>query len=85
MIEETLCQTRSMESAETKTIEVVVNGEPKRVPEGLDVARLLAWLAIDGSRVAVELNRAIVRKTEWNTTSVREGAQIEVVWFVGGG
>jgi thiamine biosynthesis protein ThiS len=76
---------RQMESAGTKTIEVVVNGEPKRAPEGLDVARLLAWLAIDGSRVAVELNRAVVRKTEWNSTPVVDGSQIEIVWFVGGG
>jgi thiamine biosynthesis protein ThiS len=74
-----------METAETKTIGVVVNGEPKRVPEGLDVERLLAWLAVDPSRVAVELNREIVRKTEWSTAMVREGAQIEIVWFVGGG
>jgi len=74
-----------MDRAETRTIEVVVNGEPKRVPEGLDVARLLAWLAIDASRVAVELNREIVRKTEWNSTPVQDGAQVEVVWFVGGG
>jgi thiamine biosynthesis protein ThiS len=85
MIEGAECQTGPMESAETKTIEVVVNGEPKRVPEGLDLARLLAWLAIDPSRVAVELNRKIVRKTEWNTAIVGGGAEIEIVWFVGGG
>ena len=85
MITETGCQILPMESAETKTIEVVVNGEPKRVPEGLDVARLLAWLAVDPSRVAVELNREIVRKMQWNSTPVQDGARIEIVWFVGGG
>jgi thiamine biosynthesis protein ThiS len=74
-----------MERSETKTIEVVVNGEPKQVPEGLDVARLLAWLAIDAARVAVELNREIVPKTQWNSTPVPNGAQVEIVWFVGGG
>jgi len=42
-----------MESAETKTIEVVVNGEARSVPEGLSLDRLLVWLAIDPSRVAV--------------------------------
>ena len=74
-----------METAETKTIEIVVNGEPARVPEGLDVARLLEFLEIDPARVAVELNRSIVRKQEWNTTAVEGGAQLEIVWFVGGG
>ena len=74
-----------MEPASTKTIEVVVNGSPKRVPEGLNVAQLLAFLEIDASRVAVELNRTIVRKVEWVATMVGEGANVEIVWFVGGG
>jgi len=74
-----------METAETKTIEIVVNGKTQRVPEGLNVARLLRFLEIDPSRVAVELNRAIVRKAEWDSARVDEGAQVEIVWFVGGG
>jgi thiamine biosynthesis protein ThiS len=74
-----------METAETKTIEIVVNGEPKRAPAGLNVTQLLGWLDADPARVAVELNRAIVRKTEWENTVVGDGAQLEVVWFVGGG
>jgi len=74
-----------METAETKTIEVVVNGSPKRVPRGLNVTALLRFLEIDPSRVAVELNREIVRKASWDATEVGEGAKLEVVWFVGGG
>jgi thiamine biosynthesis protein ThiS len=74
-----------MEVAETKTIEVVLNGEPKRVPQGFHVAQLLQSLGIDPARVAVELNRAIVRKQDWTATEVRDGAVLEVVWFVGGG
>lgn len=74
-----------MESAETKTIEVVVNGQPRRIPEGLNVRALLHFLEIDPSRVAVELNRAIVRKSDWDSSSVLAAANIEIVWFVGGG
>jgi len=74
-----------MEVAETKTIQIVLNGEPRRVPEGLDVAHLLEFLAIDGTKVAVELNRSIVRKKDWSTTPIEDGAELEVVWFVGGG
>jgi thiamine biosynthesis protein ThiS len=74
-----------MESAETKTIEVVVNGAPRRVPEGLSIDRLLVWLEIDPSRVAVERNRAIARKTDWPATLVESGDYLEIVWFVGGG
>ena len=74
-----------METAETKTIQVVVNGQPQTVPEGIDVGRLLPLLAIDPARVAVELNHAIVRKQDWSATVVEPGAQLEIVWFVGGG
>ncbi len=70
---------------ETKTVGIVLNGEPRRVPEGLNVAGLLKFLEIDGGRVAVELNREIVRKNDWESAEVSDGAQIEVVWFVGGG
>ena len=69
----------------TKTIEVVVNGSPKRVPDGLNVRGLLAFLEIDAARVAVELNRSIVRKVDWESAKIAEGANVEVVWFVGGG
>jgi sulfur carrier protein len=74
-----------METSETKTIQVVLNGERRSVPAGLTVDRLLAFLEMNASRVAVELDRAIVRKSDWHAAEVRDGAQIEVVWFVGGG
>lgn len=72
-------------TAETKTVAIVLNGEPRRVPEGLNVAGLLKHLEIDSAKVAVELNRSIVRKPEWESAEVGDGAQVEVVWFVGGG
>jgi sulfur carrier protein len=74
-----------MEGAETKTIEVVLNGHPRRVPDGLNLSDLLRFLEIDPSRVAVELNREIVRKPAWPSTPVADGARLEIVWFVGGG
>ncbi|HTD43196.1 MAG TPA: sulfur carrier protein ThiS [Bryobacteraceae bacterium] len=74
-----------METAETKTIEVVVNGAARTIPAGLSIGHLLEWLKIDVSRVAVELNGQIVRQPEWPVAAVHEGARIEVVWFVGGG
>ena len=66
-------------------IEIVVNGEPKGVPEGLDLIRLLQHLEIDPERVAVEFNRSILRKPEWAATRIGAGDRIEIVWFVGGG
>jgi sulfur carrier protein len=74
-----------MEISEAKTIEVVLNGERRSIPAGLTVDRLLVFLEMNPSRVAVELDRAIIRKPDWATAEVRDGAQLEVVWFVGGG
>lgn len=68
-----------------KTITVALNGESREVPEGLTIATFLAHLALPADRVAVELNRQIVRKTDWESVSISHGAQVEVVHFVGGG
>ena len=74
-----------MQENQTNLVEIVVNGEARAVPGGLNVAGLLAWLGVDGGRVAVELDRRIVRKAAWDGTPVEPGAQVEIVQFVGGG
>ena len=66
-------------------IAICVNGEPRGVPKGLQVLDLLAVLGLEPGRVAVELNRRIVRKADWAATPVEEGASLEIVTFVGGG
>jgi sulfur carrier protein len=66
-------------------IEIVVNGEARTTPGGQTVLGLLAELDLDPARVAVELNRGIVKQPLWATTEVPPGAQIEIVQFVGGG
>lgn len=68
-----------------QTIEVTVNGESRFIPYGLTVIQMLEWLGVEPARVAVELNRSIVRQTEWGMTPIAAGAQIEIVQFVGGG
>lgn len=70
---------------QTDVIEVVVNGERTRIPPDLTVSALLSTLGIAADRVAVELNKTIVRKRDWDNTNVASGSQIEVVQFVGGG
>ena len=68
-----------------ESIRIHVNGEEKQPPPDCSVAALLAWLGVAGERVAVELNRTIVRKRDWETTVVPGGSQVEIVEFVGGG
>lgn len=66
-------------------MQIVLNGEPREVPENLSVLDLLHHIEIPPERVAVELDREIVRRQEWERAMVRPGAQVEVVMFVGGG
>ncbi len=66
-------------------IEIVVNGERRTVPSGQNLVEILAYLGLEADRVAIELNRTIVRKSDWSTTVVTDGASLEVVQFVGGG
>jgi thiamine biosynthesis protein ThiS len=72
-------------STEAATIEITVNGRSTTIARGQTVLELLHALEIKPDRVAVELNRAIVKQREWAATSVEAGAQVEIVHFVGGG
>jgi len=71
--------------AGTKDIQIVVNGQLRAAPLGQSLIELLAWLGVDPARVAVELNRSIIRREDWDKTEVGEGATLEIVQFVGGG
>jgi len=68
-----------------REIEVRVNGEPVRVAAPATIASLLEHMQLQGDRVAVERNRAIVSRTAWVETSLESGDQLEIVHFVGGG
>ena len=66
-------------------IEIVLNGEQRSAPEGETVLGLLQQLDIDPARVAIELDRRILKAPLWAETVLRPGAEIEIVQFVGGG
>ena len=66
-------------------ISVEVNGEQRQIDSGLTVLEYLKALGIEPDRVAVELNRAILKKADWPQREIEAGAQLEIVHFVGGG
>ena len=67
------------------SIDITVNGEPRAANEGQTILELLYQLDLDPGRVAVELDRRIVKQPLWSETHLNAGAQIEIVQFVGGG
>lgn len=66
-------------------ITITVNGEPRAADEGQTVLGLLEQLQLDPARVAVELDRRILKQPLWRETTLHAGAQVEIVQFVGGG
>jgi sulfur carrier protein len=66
-------------------IRILVNGEGRSAPEGQTVLGLLVDLRLEPARVAVELDRQIVKQPQWESTVLRDGAELEIVQFVGGG
>jgi sulfur carrier protein len=64
---------------------ITLNGEPYPLEHPLSVDDLLARLEIDPRRVAVEHNLNIVRRHTFADTVVRDGDEVEIVNFVGGG
>ena len=66
-------------------MKIRLNGEPVELAGPMTVTALLARYEIDPRRVAVEHNLTVVKRTAYDATIVREGDELEVVNFVGGG
>ncbi|HEX7793004.1 MAG TPA: sulfur carrier protein ThiS [Vicinamibacterales bacterium] len=64
---------------------IVLNGDPLEVAGPRTIATLLTELEIDSRRVAVEHNLVVLKRAAFDTTEVRDGDQVEIVNFVGGG
>jgi len=66
-------------------LRVYVNGESREIQGTPSLAELIAELDLPAARIAVEVNREVVRRGEWVNTMLRDGDKIEIVHFVGGG
>ncbi len=67
------------------TVKITLNGDPFEVAGPLTVSALLAHLDIDSRRVAIEHNMVVVKRGNYDTVEVRDGDEVEIVNFVGGG
>lgn len=66
-------------------MQIQVNGEPRRLDRAVTVAQLLAELGLSERRVAVEVNREIVPRSEHARCELRDADRVEVVIAIGGG
>ncbi|NBC20704.1 MAG: sulfur carrier protein ThiS [Alphaproteobacteria bacterium] len=66
-------------------MKILLNGETRNVPEGMNLAQLVAEISDDPRGIAIERNLEIVPKSEHAETVLQEGDRLEIVQFVGGG
>ncbi|MFD2231179.1 sulfur carrier protein ThiS [Alkalimarinus sediminis] len=64
---------------------VTVNGDTKALDDDATIADLIRLLALEGKRIAVELNMEIVPRSEHAVTILHQGDNLEIVHAIGGG
>ena len=62
-----------------------INGESRSFAEGISIRDVLDHMGLLEKPVVVELNLEIVSKERWEGQCLKEGDQMEVIGFVGGG
>lgn len=62
-----------------------VNGEHREVEPETALPQLVTLLNLKPEQIAIELNKEVVRRANWEATVLREDDQVEIVHFVGGG
>jgi thiamine biosynthesis protein ThiS len=64
---------------------LTINGKPETVENASTVAELLQHFDVPAVRVAVEVNRELVTRSQYDATALHDGDTVEIVTFVGGG
>ena len=66
-------------------LRIELNGESREVPDSINIRQLVEHLNLPTERIAVERNRSVIARSEWEAVTVEPEDRIEVVHFVGGG
>ena len=64
---------------------ITVNGENRTIEANSNLAQLLEALDLQGKRIAVEVNRDIVPRSEYGSFVLSDDDQVEIVNAIGGG
>jgi thiazole synthase len=66
-------------------VTVTINGEARRLEDAVDVSAFLTGMGLDPAKVAVERNREVIPRSQYNQTTLADGDKLEIVHFIGGG
>ena len=67
------------------SVHIRLNGQPEQVPANMTLRALLDQLGLGVDGIAVAMDRRVIPKSQHHTTTIPEGAEIEVIRAVGGG
>jgi sulfur carrier protein len=66
-------------------IHITLNGKPHAVEHRMDILYLLETLKVPPASVVVERNRSILHRDMFDRVVLKEGDELELIRFVGGG
>jgi sulfur carrier protein len=66
-------------------VKATINGEARELPSGTTIALLLEQLGITRSGIAVAKNERVVRRLEYESSTIAEGDNVEIIKAVAGG
>ena len=67
------------------TMNIIVNGKTTTVQSHTRVADLIMLLSLDNKRFAIEVNKELVLRSDFDTTHFQAGDKIEIIGAIGGG
>ncbi|HEY8204057.1 MAG TPA: sulfur carrier protein ThiS [Pyrinomonadaceae bacterium] len=67
-------------------MQIQINGEQREFAQSaIALSELIEQLSLAPQRIAIEVNRQIIRRADWESTDINDGDRVEIVQFVGGG
>ncbi len=64
---------------------IQLNGQTRRVDDGITISALLEILELTGKRLAVEVNEDLVTRSKFDSHQLTDGDHVEIVQAIGGG
>ena len=68
-----------------KLMNILLNGEAREIAEGTLLSQLIEQLDLHGKRLAVEINKEIIPRSQHAEYAIKDGDNIEIVHAIGGG
>jgi len=66
-------------------MQIILNGNPTEVPDGIAMGDLIKRLELTGQRLAVEVNEELVPRSRFGEHRLTPSDRVEIIHAVGGG